>query len=415
MSQTLDVTARGGRSSSAETRGAWETVRWLLKPVASLKLTVALFALCFVIVFCGTLAQRDHGIQIVVRDYFRSAFVWIPFRHLVFFSVPGSFPFPGGWLLGALLLINLLAAHLTRFRFTVQRIGILLMHAGVLLLLLGELVTGLFQVESRMDILEGSSAIYVYQPGTVELAIVRPGSGGQDETVVVPGGLLKVGERIGHADLPFDVVVDEYLPNSRLVGRGIGNSQPLTHPQWAAAVPEKLPLVTGTDPNQQIDVPSATVTLKKKGTEETIATEVVSVWLDRIMPPIARTVTVDGKAYEIALRFRRNYKPFTIHLEDFQHEKYLKTNIPKDFRSEVRLEDPSRGENRRLAIWMNHPLRHAGETFYQADFRPDNMGTVLQVVRNPGWLIPYIACGLAAMGMLVHFGFILSRFLNRIL
>ncbi len=40
-------------------------------------------------------------------------------------------------------------------------------------------------------------------------------------------------------------------------------------------------------------------------------------------------------------------------------------------------------------------------------------GTVLQVVRNPGWLMPYIACAIGALGLIIHFGAGLLRFLNR--
>ena len=414
MSNTLDASDRSAPAQPA-TMGVWDSVRWLLKPIASLRLTVALFAACLVVVFCGTLAQRDHGIQIVVQQYFRSTLVWIPFRHLIFVSVPGSFPFPGGWLLGTLLLFNLVAAHITRFRFTGQRSGILLMHSGVLLLLLGELVTGLFSVEARMDILEGSSSNFVYLPSNVELAIVGPETGGRNSAVVIPKRLLKPGERISHADLPFDLIVDKYYPNSRLVNPGIGNPQPQTHAQWASATPVALPEVTGADPEQQIDAPSALVTFLKKGSDDVLAKQTLSVWLERVTPPIVRHFSYAGKPYDISLRFKRVYKPYTIHLSDFHHEKYLGTSLPKDFKSDVRLVDPSRHEDRQLAIWMNHPLRHAGETFYQADFRPDNQGTVLQVVRNPGWLMPYVACTLVAVGMLIHFGLAIERFLRRIL
>ena len=62
---------------------------------------------------------------------------------------------------------------------------------------------------------------------------------------------------------------------------------------------------------------------------------------------------------------------------------------------------------------MNHPLRHAGETFYQSGFLPNDQGTILQVVRNPGWLLPYISCILVAGGMLIHFGIHLTGFLRR--
>ena len=53
---------------------------------------------------------------------------------------------------------------------------------------------------------------------------------------------------------------------------------------------------------------------------------------------------------------------------------------------------------------MNSPLRYAGETFYQASFAPDDSGTVLQVVRNPGWLLPYISCAVVTLGLVWHFG-----------
>jgi len=40
-------------------------------------------------------------------------------------------------------------------------------------------------------------------------------------------------------------------------------------------------------------------------------------------------------------------------------------------------------------------------------------GTVLQVVQNPGAEMPYIACALVCLGMLVHFGLHLGSFLQR--
>ena len=114
-------------------RGAGPLKQALLA-LASLRLTVVLFALSLVLVFCGTLAQRDAGIWTVVNQYFRSFFVWIPiqifFPRTVHIPTAVGFPYPGGWLIGALLLVNLLAAHLTRFKISWKRSGILLIHAG---------------------------------------------------------------------------------------------------------------------------------------------------------------------------------------------------------------------------------------------------------------------------------------------
>jgi cytochrome c biogenesis protein ResB len=66
---------------------------------------------------------------------------------------------------------------------------------------------------------------------------------------------------------------------------------------------------------------------------------------------------------------------------------------------------------------MNHPLRYEGDTFYQADIlkgrNGTEKGTVLQVVRNPGFAMPYLSCAMVASGMLVHFGIHLFGFLRR--
>ena len=68
------------------------------------------------------------------------------------FGVPLGFPFLGGWSLGVLLLANLLAAHAVRFKLGWRRAGILLIHAGLIVLMMSELVTGLFAVEGNMPI-----------------------------------------------------------------------------------------------------------------------------------------------------------------------------------------------------------------------------------------------------------------------
>src|SRR4051812_26474543 len=55
----------------------------LLLPLASLKLTVTLFALSIFLIFAGTLAQDSKDMLEVMRLYFRTLFAWIDFQ--VFF------------------------------------------------------------------------------------------------------------------------------------------------------------------------------------------------------------------------------------------------------------------------------------------------------------------------------------------
>src|SRR5262249_28376549 len=126
-----------------------------LKALASLQLTVVLFALSIGLVFFGTVAQMENGIWTVVDQYFWSWFVMVPFdlfhkMGTVFLAEQypkdtapwsGSFPFPAGKLLGLAMLMNLLAAHAFRFRLTLKRSGILLLHSGLILLFFGEFMT----------------------------------------------------------------------------------------------------------------------------------------------------------------------------------------------------------------------------------------------------------------------------------
>ena len=52
---------------------------------------------------------------------------------------------------------------------------------------------------------------------------------------------------------------------------------------------------------------------------------------------------------------------------------------------------------------MNHPLRYGGETYYQSGFGKDEKSTILQVVHNPSFVTPYIACVVIVVGMLIQF------------
>ena len=117
----------------------------LLSFLASLRLTVVVFVLSFILVFYGTWAMVDMGNHTAVERYFRSWFiVWIPLKVIFMRAVdiPGAIPYPGGWLLGGLLLTNLLAAHAVRFKVSLKRSGILLIHSGLVLMMLGEFVAG---------------------------------------------------------------------------------------------------------------------------------------------------------------------------------------------------------------------------------------------------------------------------------
>lgn len=106
-------------------------VQWLktiLGPFASLKLTVFLFVLSIFLILAGTFAQVEKDIWEVIGTYFRVWMAWVPFQ--VFFppsffeekpwQVPGGIWFPGGKTIGLLLAVNLLSAHIVRFKIVAK-------------------------------------------------------------------------------------------------------------------------------------------------------------------------------------------------------------------------------------------------------------------------------------------------------
>jgi hypothetical protein len=404
-------------------------IKKILAPVASLRLTVVMFVLAIALVFMGTLAQVDEGIFTVLTKYFRTGIAWIPFQALVRFGqvflgvspqaqVSGSFPFPGGWLIGGVLLVNLLAAHAVRFKLTWKRSGILIIHTGIVLMMLGELVTGLFAVEGKMSIPENWTVNFVEDHRALELAVIQHLDSKTDDVIVIPGSMLRKGGRIQNDALPFDIEVNRYMANSQIArGSPPGAENLATAGDGLTEIAIEKPEVSGTDQEQMDDMPSAYVTLWKKGTDQSLGTYLLSKWWSWLwwMPGLeqAQQVSIDGKTYDLFLRSKRTYKPYSIHLTEFRHDRYLGTDTPKNYSSQVQLTDPDQGLNEEVFIYMNHPLRHAGETFYQSGFLPKDQGTILQVVRNPGWLMPYISCILVASGMLVHFGLHLLGFLRR--
>ncbi len=421
MSAITTPPSSGPASEERMTRRGAGPAKKVLLVLASLRITVVLFVLSLILVFCGTLAQRDAGIWTVVNHYFRgdwktAGFIWIPLKNLIFFSVPGGFPFPGGFLLGSALMVNLLAAHAVRFRFTWRRSGVLILHAGVLLLLVGEFITREYAVEGNMSIYENASANYIEHRDSPELAVVSSADARTDDVVTVPAHLLRPGQTVRHPDLPFDIEVVRYMPNSAFPEKGQpGAANPATAGEGLHVIAVERRPTSGADTDQKVDMPSAYLTLRAKGTEKSLGTYLFSLWLTDAGSrfPLPQTVTVDGKSYDVSLRFKRTYKPYTIRLLEFKHDRYERTDVAKNFSSLVRLEDPSRDVNRQALIYMNNPLRYEGETFYQAEVRGEDEGTILQVVRNPGWRLPYISCSLVAIGMLIHFGLTLTGFLRK--
>ena len=370
----------------------------------SLKLTIVLLVFSMVLVFAATLDQVNLGIWAVQEKYFRSFIIYTQAGKV---ALP---LFPGGYTVGGLLLANLIAAHVYRFRFSWRKSGIFLTHLGLIVLLIGELLTGLWQEDFHLRLTEGETKNYAESFRHHELVVIDTTDANYDTVVAIPEALVARKTPVQHARLPFRVTPQSFYPNSSLHMRTAGSEAVAGETLSSASTGVGSHVVAAPQPithrSDERNLPSAVVELT--GAEGSLGTYLVSAHL-----PQAQTFTYGGRTLKIAFRLKRTYQPFSLTLLKFSHDRYAGTDIPKNFSSRLRLATTDGRETREVLIYMNNPLRYGGLTFYQAGFENDDRTTVLQVVRNPSWLVPYIACALMTAGLTVQFGIHLFGFVRR--
>src|SRR5260221_14303795 len=110
-----------------KTRAVDSRLERILRPLASLKLTIALFAMVGFIVWAGTVAQKESGVWVAIGQYFRTWFAFVDFKVFAFFlpkppDWSGGFYFPGGRLIGCAMAVNLFAAPRVRFHMPGQEL-----------------------------------------------------------------------------------------------------------------------------------------------------------------------------------------------------------------------------------------------------------------------------------------------------
>lgn len=380
----------------------------LVDLLTSLKLTVVCLALALGLVFIGTIAQVRLGLYIVQEQYFSSFFVWWGPQ-----GADWKIPvYPGGFLLGGILLINLIAAHIQRFELSKKKFGIFIVHAGLILLLVGQLLSQLFQVESYMSIEEGDQKNYSESGRLSELAVIDVTDTNENFVVAIPQQLLADKEEIKHQSLPFTVKVQSFYENAnpKLESGRLGFTK---EPFQVAMNKRNIPAATVeivTDEGSK-----GTFSVSNWQTEKNLVGIMAESFTRSFNPGMIQPgrFSYKGRQYELSLRPVRYYKDFTIQLLDFTHDRYIGTEIPKNFSSRIRLKQPETGEDREVLIYMNNPLRYGGETYYQGSFEPGDKVSILQVVRNPSWLTPYIACLMVSLGLVVQFMYHLVGFAKK--
>ena len=355
-------------------------VKQCIKILKTPKVFVFTIIWMMILIVLGTLAQKDMGLFAVQEKYFSSWVFWIWY-----------FPMPGGRLTMIIILINLSFFFFKKSLWKIEKLGIIILHMGGILLLIGGGLTAMFSSEGNMIIDEGSQTNYVEDYQYMELAVINTSDKDIDTYTIFDNPLLKRNKTLAHNNIEFEIAVINYIDNCKPIRRTKPAGVQYRGMMKNFMISELAPLK-----EENMNRPGIIFQLSNTGT---IQDGIYGLFLGQTIP---QKITVGNQEYVIVFRRQRTYLPFSIELLDFKKIMHPGTGIAKSYSSNVNLIE--NGISKRILIKMNEPLRHRGYTFYQASFIESSDGetTVLAVVQNYGRLFPYISSIIMCIGLLFH-------------
>jgi hypothetical protein len=158
-----------------------------------------------------------------------------------------------------------------------------------------------------------------------ELAVIDTSDNDLDQVTAIPDTVLRHNRVIDDSSLPFRIVVRNFYQNSHLkmLSEAGDGARPIANQGPGAMIAvEPAPRATGVD---ERDVPSAAIEIRPRD-GGSLGTWLVS---DGLGAP--QTFSCGNRTWMITLRPSRYYKPYSVTLQKFTHEKYSGTEIPKNF------------------------------------------------------------------------------------
>ena len=345
-----------------------------------------------ILVFFGTIAQKNIGLYASQMKYFSS----------YYFLFLGFIPLPGGRLVLLLMTVNLFSSMFKRNLWQLKKIGIIIVHLGGLLLLAGGGLTAYFSSEGNMVIAEGESSNYVDDYHNMELAFVNNSLKDSLEYTVVDKSLLHEGSRFQIFDEGPEIYIISNIKNVRIENR-ISPADSI----YKGLLEKFVLLPKKPEPENTQNRPA--LIYKIQGTSNG-SDGIYGLFLGQ---GLNDPFKINDQIFHSEYRRERTYVPFNIELIDFEKIMHPGTNVAKSFSSDVNLIEND--IPRRTLIKMNEPLRHKGYTFFQASFIDDSdvETTVLATVKNYGRLFPYISSIIMSIGLLIHLLLMIPKMVNR--
>ena len=340
-----------------------------------------------VLVFFGTVEQKYIGLYAAQNKYFSSLILWIWY-----------IPLPGGMLTMFFLSVNLSAFLFKKNIWKKNNIGILTIHSGVMLLLLGSAITYFFSYEGAMQITTlNKKSNFIQSYHDKELVIINLNEF-QDsiEFTNFSDRIFNVGNTLTYPTIPFEMEILKYCDNSELLlYSGIEQTR-------KGIAKDKTIRCIDLEVEDSDNKPAIKLSLISK---DGINSAINGIYISRLdVGENIEKFTIDTVEYALVLQPKRTYLPFRIELIDVTKISHPNTQIAKSYTSEINVLDNQIA--RRQIIEMNAPLRYKGYTFYQAHYEEDPVTgiktSVFAVVNNYGRLFPYISSIIMCIGVLLQ-------------
>lgn len=323
-----------------------------------------------ILIILGTVTQKDLGLYVATEKYFNSFILWL-----------GPIPTPGGLTTLGLIFLALSIKFIFFSTWKWHRAGTILTHLGVLILLIGGILTATLSYEGFMIIPEGKQTNKVADYRARVLTLNKGG----EIIQALPMEELQKDKIITQDNLSLKIL-DACNNCSARAPTGIyENLQGLAVNMEIFGIAEEK--------NIETNFSGAVLEIT---TDKSSENGTYIVMEDIPKNPIFSDI-------EIKIERVSQEIPFSIYLQDFRKIDYPGTAKPRAFESDLIIKD---GDIEWPAtVSMNKPLRYKGYVFYQSSFeqRDDIEVSVLNVVKNKGRVFPYIATLIILLGLLLHF------------
>ena len=370
--------------------------------LAGFHLATITFLILLLLTWLATLEQIDNGLYPTLNKYFSWKSPWlIPDMVPEINGKKLPFILPGGYYVCVVLLINMILGGIIRIRKGWKQAGNLISHFGIVFMLIGGGVAHHFSERGNMAVYEGESSntAEAYNEWVVEVAEVEEEV--SEKVHVIRGNFLtdlKAGKlrTFDFDGIPFSLEISGYLVNA------IPANQLESPPRNKELVVDGYYLheAAGNVESERNLAGCYARVVFEDG--EKSAPFILS---GGAFYPF--TVRDGDRIFTVDMRKRLWPMPFEVKLDTFIADFHPGTSRPAKFISDIRRIE--NGQESKVRIQMNEPMRYEGYTYFQASYGPpgagpgDKMYSVFEIVRNPADHWPEYSLYVVAFGMLVTF------------